>query len=116
MDHDSIVMRIAFAVIVAVVGYYVYKWWLGTKSAYVADPIPELPTPPKQKDSPPPGAGITMYGSDECPWCTKQKDYFNSKNMEYTFVDCTKGVCPDFVAGYPTLVVNGEVRVGYQEI
>jgi hypothetical protein len=111
-------MRVAFAVILAVVGYYVYKWWLSTKSVYVPEPEyqPPSPTPPKPKDVPPPGPGITMYGSDDCPWCTKQKEYFKEKEKEYTFVDCAKGTCPDFVAGYPTLVVDGEVKIGYQEV
>jgi hypothetical protein len=36
--------------------------------------------------------------------------------MDYTFVDCNQGQCPNFVSGFPTLVVDGEIKVGYQEI
>jgi len=114
MDTESIVTRLAFAVILAVLSFYVYKWWLGTKSQYVAAEQ-DLPSPPAQ-DPPPTTPGVTMYGSDTCPWCVKQKDYFRDNGTEYTFVDCSKGQCPNFVSGFPTLVVNGEIKVGYQEI
>lgn len=116
---ESMVMRIGFAIILGVLAFYVYKWWLGTKSSYTSDPDNDTPTPfvpPTPQDKPPQGAGITMYGSDSCPWCTKQKEYFKEKAKEYTFVDCAQGQCPDFVSGFPTLVVNGEIKVGYQEI
>jgi len=120
MDRDSIIMRVAFAVIIGVLAFYVYKWWLGTKSTYVPDPSMTKETEnefvPPEQDKPPSGSGVTMYGSDSCPWCTKQKDYFKEKGMEYTFVDCAQGSCPNFVSGFPTLVVNGEIKVGYQEI
>ena len=115
MDRDSIIMRVAFAVIIGVLAFYVYKWWLGTKSSYVPEPSTTEFVPPEQ-DSPPKGPGVTMYGSDSCPWCTKQKDYFAEKGTEYTFVDCAQGKCPNFVSGFPTLVVDGDIKVGYQEI
>lgn len=118
MDHESIIMRVGFAIILGVLAFYVYKWWLSTKSSYTSDPDSDVQpfVPPAPQDKPPQGAGITMYGSDTCPWCTKQKDYFKEKGKEYTFVDCAQGQCPDFVSGFPTLVVNGEIKVGYQEI
>ena len=115
MDRDSIIMRVAFAVIIGVLAFYVYKWWLGTKSNYVPEPSTTEFVPPEQ-DKPPSGPGLTMYGSDSCPWCTKQKDYFAEKGTEYTFVDCAQGKCPNFVSGFPTLVIDGEIKVGYQEI
>ena len=118
MDHESTIMRIGFAIILGVLAFYVYKWWLSTKSSYTADPDNDVApfVPPAPQDKPPQGSGITMYGSDTCPWCTKQKDYFKEKSKEYTFVDCAQGQCPDFVSGFPTLVVDGEIKVGYQEI
>jgi len=117
MDRDSIIMRVAFAIILGVLGFYIYKWWLGTKSNYVAEPSSkESEFMPPVQDEPPSGPGVTMYGSDSCPWCTKQKDYFAEKGTEYTFVDCAQGKCPNFVSGFPTLVVDGEIKVGYQEI
>jgi len=114
MDRDSIVMRFAFAIILGVLAFYIYKWWLSTKSSYVSEP--PAPPQPMNLDTPPAGPGITMYGSDSCPWCTKQKDHFKETNKDYTFVDCSQGQCPNFVTGFPTLVVDGEIKVGYQEI
>jgi glutaredoxin len=119
MDRDSIIMRVAFAVIIGVLAFYIYKWWLGTKSNYVAEPSSKDSEPmfaAPESDKPPSGPGVTMYGSDSCPWCTKQKDYFAEKGTDYTFVDCAQGKCPNFVSGFPTLVVDGEIKVGYQEI
>ena len=79
-------MRVAFAVIIGVLAFYVYKWWLGTKSNYVPDPsmTKETEFVPPEEDKPPSGSGVTMYGSDSCPWCTKQKDYFTEKGTEST--------------------------------
>jgi len=102
---DSLIMRIAFAIIIGILGFYVYTWWQGTKSSYVPEPN-EVPQT----------EGITMYGNDTCPWCQKQKEYFEKNSTKYKFVDCSNGGCPSFVSGLPTLVVDGDVRIGYQEI
>lgn len=53
---------------------------------------------------------VTVYGSPNCPWCVKQKEYLESKGVEYKFVDCTTQKCPDFVQGYPTTVSVGFVK------
>ena len=59
---------------------------------------------------------ITVYGSKTCPWCIKQESYLKDKGINYTFVDCNSSKCPDFVEGFPTLVVNGQVKSGYTEL
>ena len=59
---------------------------------------------------------IIVYGSKTCPWCIKQEDYFKNKGIPYQFVDCKTEQCPDFVQGFPTLVVNGEIKSGYSEL
>lgn len=59
---------------------------------------------------------ITVYGSKTCPWCIKQETYLKDKGIDYTFVDCNSDKCPDFVQGFPTLVVNGQVKSGYTEL
>lgn len=59
---------------------------------------------------------ITVYGSRTCPWCIKQEKYFKDKGIPYEFVDCNNGKCPEFVQGFPTLVVNGEIKSGYTEL
>jgi glutaredoxin len=59
---------------------------------------------------------IIVYGSKTCPWCVKQEAYLKGKGMDYEFVDCASGQCPEFVSGFPTLMVNGEVKNGYTEL
>jgi hypothetical protein len=59
---------------------------------------------------------LIVYGSKTCPWCVKQEDYLTKIGMPYNFVDCTKTKCPDFVNGFPTLLLNNEVMNGYTEL
>jgi hypothetical protein len=56
-------------------------------------------------------AGTIIYGTLNCPWTIKQREYFDKHHMPYEFVDCTQNECPKFVEGYPTLVLTG-----YQEV
>ena len=58
---------------------------------------------------------ITMYGSESCPWCTKQGEHLKNNNFKYNFVDCKSGQCPGFVTSFPTTVINGQTHVGYTE-
>lgn len=52
---------------------------------------------------------VTLYGASWCPHCTHQKEFFDSKGIDYEFVDCadTSNACPDWVKAYPTTVVTG---------
>lgn len=59
---------------------------------------------------------VKFYGSDGCGWCKKQKEYFDSKGITYHYVNCQTSECPDFVKSFPTLVVDGKVTEGYQEL
>jgi glutaredoxin len=116
---DGVAMKLSIAVILAVLGYFIWTWWQGRNAvvpAAVAEPtgVENYQAPPT--DPVPQGPGITMYGTDGCPWCVKQKEYFKSKNIEYTFKDCDKGECPNFVSGYPTIVKDGKAMPGYQEL
>lgn len=110
---DGLVMKFSIVVILAVLAYFVWTWWQGRNESIVASKTENLDAPPADI---PKGPGITMYGTDGCPWCVKQKDYFKEKSMEYTFKDCDKGECPSFVTGYPTIVKDGQVMPGYQEL
>jgi len=114
---DDAVMKVAMLIILAVLGYFVWTWWQGRSVEKLEVDSMGPVAPPVPQDQAPQGPGITMYGNDSCPWCTKQKEYFKSKSIEYTFVDCSAtGGCPNFVHGYPTIVKNGVVMPGYQEI
>jgi len=57
-----------------------------------------------------------IFGSPSCPWCQKQLKYMNAKGLPYHFVDCNTQFCPDFVDGYPTMIVNNKITHGYTEI
>jgi len=59
---------------------------------------------------------VIVYGSKTCPWCVKQEAYLTDKGIPYEFVDCKTGQCPDFVQGFPTLMVDNVVRSGYMEL
>jgi hypothetical protein len=66
--------------------------------------------------TPPDKGNIIVYGSKTCPWCVKQEKYLIDNGIPYTFVDCKQRGCPDFVNGFPTLLVDNVVKVGYTEI
>ena len=67
--------------------------------------------------TPPDKGNIIVYGSKTCPWCVKQEKYLIDNGLPYTFVDCKQdGGCPDFVSGFPTLLVDNVVKVGYTEV
>jgi hypothetical protein len=69
------------------------------------------------KLTPPDKGNIIVYGSKTCPWCVRQEKYLIDNGLPYTFVDCKQdGGCPDFVSGFPTLLVDNVVKVGYNEI
>ena len=59
---------------------------------------------------------LTVYGSDGCSWTKKQLAYLDKKGMPYTYVNCESGQCPKFVDGFPTLDIDGKIKVGYTEL
>ena len=59
---------------------------------------------------------LIVYGSKTCPWCVKQEDYLTKAGIDYKFTDCTKTKCPDFVDGFPTLLLDNKVINGYTEL
>ena len=66
--------------------------------------------------TPPDKGNVIVYGSKTCPWCVKQEKYLIDNGLPYTFVDCKGGQCPEFVSGFPTLLVDNVVKVGYTEV
>jgi hypothetical protein len=61
------------------------------------------------------GGTVQVYGSTDCSWTRKQLDYLKKKNIPYAFIDCSTQTCPDFVNGFPTIVKDGQVFVGYTQ-
>ena len=66
--------------------------------------------------TPPDKGNVIVYGSKTCPWCVKQEKYLIDNGLPYTFVDCKQEACPEFVQGFPTLLVDDVIKVGYNEI
>ena len=52
-------------------------------------------------------AAVTVYGADWCGWTTKQRDNLDAKGIDYEYVNCDNGQCPEVVQGFPTTVING---------
>jgi hypothetical protein len=46
----------------------------------------------------------------------KQEKYLIDNGLPYTFVDCKNQGCPEYVKGFPTLLVDNVIKVGYTEI
>jgi hypothetical protein len=120
---DSVSMKLSILVILVVLAYFVWTWWQGrpgaaavAAAAMPVHAVESYESPPAPTDAVPQGPGIIMYGTEGCPWCVKQKEYFAEKEIEYTFKDCDKGGCPNFVSGYPTIVKDGKAMPGYQEL
>jgi glutaredoxin len=59
---------------------------------------------------------LTVYGSDGCSWTKKQLAYLDQKGMPYTYVNCDNGQCPKSVDSFPTLDMDGKIKVGYTEL
>lgn len=89
-------------VIIAILIFIVGAWLWRRRSAYSLQPADK--------------GDITVYGSKTCPWCIKQEKYLTENGIPYTFVDCNTQECPEFVQGFPTLVVNGDIKTGYTEV
>jgi len=66
--------------------------------------------------TPPDKGNVIVYGSKTCPWCVKQEKYLIDNGLPYTFVDCKQEECPEFVQGFPTLLVDNVIKVGYNEV
>ncbi len=61
----------------------------------------------------------TMYGTDWCSYCKKQKDLFGDSFKNINFVDCDKNREECLIAGvqgYPTWKINEENYPGLQSL
>lgn len=63
---------------------------------------------------------VIVYTTPTWPWCTKVKDYLNSKNIEFTSIDVSKD--PDKAMemvdksgqrGVPVIDINGSIVIGF---
>lgn len=65
---------------------------------------------------------VIIYSTSTWPWCTKVKDYLNSKDVEFEAYDVAKDrekasemVNKSGQKGVPVLDIDGEIVVGFDQ-
>ncbi len=65
---------------------------------------------------------VIIYSTPTWPWCTKVKDYLNSKNVSFTDYDVSKDqekavemVQKSGQRGVPVLDIDGQIIVGFDK-
>lgn len=65
---------------------------------------------------------VIVYSSPLCPWCTKVKDYLDSKNVPYEAYNVAKDrdkamemVDKSGQQGVPVLDIDGEIIIGFDK-
>lgn len=65
---------------------------------------------------------VIVYSSPLCPWCTKVKDYLDSKNIPYEAYNVAKDrdkamemVDKSGQQGVPVLDIDGEIIIGFDK-
>ena len=67
-------------------------------------------------------AKVMVYSTQTCPWCTRVKDYLNSKNIAFEHIDVSSDrekaeemVRKSGQQGVPVLDIDGEIIVGFDQ-
>ncbi len=67
-------------------------------------------------------AKVMVYSTQTCPWCTRVKDYLNSKNVVFEHIDVSEDrekademVRKSGQQGVPVLDIDGEIIVGFDQ-
>jgi glutaredoxin-like YruB-family protein len=65
---------------------------------------------------------VLVYSTPTCPWCTKVKDYLDSKDVPYEHYDVSQDrdkamemVKKSGQQGVPVLDIEGEIVVGFDQ-
>lgn len=65
---------------------------------------------------------VTIYSTPTCPWCSKAKEFFKEKGIEFEDIDVSKDrasaeemVKKSGQMGVPVIDIDGKVMVGYNE-
>ncbi len=65
---------------------------------------------------------VIIYSTTTCPWCTKVKDYLDSKSVPYEDYDVAKDrdkaiemVNKSGQQGVPVLDIDGDIVVGFDQ-
>ncbi len=65
---------------------------------------------------------VMVYSTSTCPWCTRVRDYLNSKNIAFEHIDVSSDrekaeemVRKSGQQGVPVLDIDGEIIVGFDQ-
>lgn len=65
---------------------------------------------------------ITLYGTSECPWCHKARDFLKSHKIKFNDLNVGENekaakemIKKSHQRGVPVLDINGEIIVGFDE-
>lgn len=67
---------------------------------------------------------VVIYTKDNCPWCEKMKDWFESNNIEFTVLEVGKDVTaeelkamaePGVIQTVPQVFIDGVRFGGYED-
>jgi len=105
-----------FVIVAGVIGFLVWEQFGANLVANQASP--ELDAFAKCLAS----KGVTMYGTESCAWCQKQKADFKSAWQYMNYIDCFKDpnrCVAEKIEGTPTWIFpndNNKKIVGYREL
>ena len=67
---------------------------------------------------------MTVYGAPSCPWCLKLKEWLESKNADFEYIDISKPENRDKMQemvqksgqmGIPVTIINDEAIIGFDK-
>lgn len=65
---------------------------------------------------------IKVYSTRSCPWCIKAKEFFKSKNIEFTDIDvgANQKAAQEMInksgqMGVPVIDIDGKIIVGFDK-
>jgi len=65
---------------------------------------------------------VTVYSTPTCPWCTRVKDYLNSKEVKFNEINVAENragamemIQKSGQRGVPVLDINGTIIVGFDQ-
>lgn len=118
--EQSTLLYISIGVVVGIIAYTLWR--------QSANARPELAKPPFKKETNEPlqlrvakaltEKGCILYGSEECPFCVKQKQEFGEFINEIDYVDCQQTPNPPSLDGIPSWFCKqtGETKPGYKTL
>lgn len=65
---------------------------------------------------------IILFGTENCPWCVKAKDYLKEKGVQFEYIDVSQDqdaaqemIKKSKQMSVPVLEINGTIIVGFDK-